>query len=128
MSSLFPSIPLDFIIDVILRRIYREKAIVTNIKLNEIKELVLLCTKNGHFSFNGQFSLQKDGIAMGSSLGSVVASIFMVELERILLPNLSSYMTSSKRYVDDTIVYFKRDAIDHVLFVLNLFHENILFT
>ena len=65
---------------------------------------------------------------MGSSLGSVVASIFMVELERILLPNLSSYMTSSKRYVDDTIFYFKRDAIDHVLFVLNLFHENILFT
>ena len=128
VSSLFASILLDFNVDVILRRIYCEKAIVTNITLNELKELVLLCTKNVHFSFNGQFSLQKDGIAMGSSLGSVVAIIFMVELERILLPKLSSYMTCWKRYVDDTIAYVKPDAIGHVLSVLNLFHENISFT
>ena len=31
----------------------------------------------------------------------------MVELERSLLPKLSSYMTSWVRYVDDTIAYFK---------------------
>ena len=29
---------------------------------------------------------------------------------------LSSYMTSWKRYVDDTIAYVKTDAIDHDLF------------
>ena len=51
--SFFASVPLDITIDVILRQIYREKAIVTNVTLNEIKELVLLCAKNGHFSFNG---------------------------------------------------------------------------
>ena len=65
MSSLFTSIPLDFTIDVILQQIYRGKDIVTNITLNELKEQLLLCTKNVHFSFNGQFYLQKDGIAMG---------------------------------------------------------------
>ena len=88
VSSLFASVPLDFTIDVILRRIYREKAIVMNITLNELKELVLLCTKNVHFSFNGQVSLQKDVIAMMSTSGSVIAGIFMVELEGILLPKL----------------------------------------
>ena len=40
---------------------------------------------------------------------------------------LSSYMTSWKRYVDDTIAYIKTDAIDHDLFILNSFHGNISF-
>ena len=105
-----------------------EKEIVTNITLNELKELLLLCTKNVHFPLNGQFYLQKHGIAKGSPLGPVIASIFIVELERSLLPKLSSYMTSWKRYVDDTFAYVKPDAIDHVLSILNSFHENISFT
>ena len=120
MFSLFTSIPLDFTIDVILQQIYREKDIVTNITLNELKEELLLCTKNVHFSFNGQFYLQKDDIAMGSPLGSVIVGIFMVKLERSLLPKLSSYMTSWKHYVDVTIAYVKQDPIDHVLFFSDL--------
>ena len=48
-------------------------------------------------------------------LGTVIAENFMAELERSLLPMLSSYMTSWKRYVDDTINYVKTDAIEHVL-------------
>ena len=65
---------------------------------------------------------------MGSPLGLVIARIFMVELERSLLSKLSSFMTNWKRYVDDTIAYVKPDAIDHVLSILNSFHENISFT
>ena len=60
-------------------------------------------------------------------LGTVIAENFMAELERSLLPMLSSYMTSWKRYVDDTINYVKTDAIEHVLFIGNSFHWNILF-
>ena len=41
---------------------------------------------------------------------------------------LSSYMTSWKCYVDDTIAYVKTDAIDHDLFILNSLHGNISFT
>ena len=65
---------------------------------------------------------------MGSLLGPVIAGIFMVELERNLLPTLSQYMTSWKRYVDDTISYVKVDCIEHVLNALNSFHANISFT
>ena len=65
---------------------------------------------------------------MGSPLGPVIAGIFMVELEKSLLPKLSSYMTSWKHYVDDTIAYVKPDAIDHLLSILNSLFENILFT
>ena len=65
---------------------------------------------------------------MGSSLGPVIAGIFMVELERNLQPTLSQYMASWKRYVDDTILYVKIDCIEHVLHALNSFHANISFT
>ena len=37
-------------------------------------------------------------------------------------------MASWKRYVDDTIAFVKTDAIGHVLFALNSFHEKISFT
>ena len=52
---------------------------------------------------------------MRSPLGSVIAGIFVVELERSLLLMLSCYMTSWKSYVDDTIGYVKVD-------VLNMFY------
>ena len=65
---------------------------------------------------------------MGMSLGPVIADIFMVELERNILPKLSQYMTSWKRYVDDTISYVKVDCIENVLNTLNSFHANISFT
>ena len=49
----------------------------------------------------------------------------MVEIEKSLLPKLSSYMTISKRHVNDTTVYVKQVAIDHALSILNSFHEYI---
>ena len=33
--------------------------------------------------------MQNDGVAMGSSLGPVLANIFMVESERTIIPSLS---------------------------------------
>ena len=65
---------------------------------------------------------------MGSPLGPIIADIFMVELERNLLPMLPQYMTSWKRYIDDTISYVKVDCIENVLNTLNSFHANISFT
>ena len=65
---------------------------------------------------------------MGSPLGFVIAGIFMVELERNLLPTIFQHTTSWRRYVDDTISYVKVDFIENLLNVLNSFHANISFT
>ena len=73
------------------------------------------------------FLTTKDGTAVGSPLGPAIAGIFMVELEKGLLPMLSTYISSWKRYVDDTFGYIKTDAIDYVLCILNSFHGNISF-
>ena len=128
VKSLFTYVPLDFTIDVILRRIYNENEIHTNIKRSEMKELLLLCIKNVHFTFNNDIYQQCDGVAMGSPLGPVIAGIFMAELERTLFPRLMEYMTPWKRYVDDTIATIKLTPIDHVLMILNTFPKNIKFT
>ena len=51
-----------------------------------MREILLLCTKNVHFTFRDVVYLQTDGVAMGSPLGPVLAGIFMVNLERSLVP------------------------------------------
>ena len=99
VTSLFTNVPLDFTIDVILKRIYDENEVNTNIPKQQMRDLLLLCTKNVHFSYNGDIYTQADGVAMGSPLGPVLAGIFMVELERTIL---KEHMTALKRYVDDT--------------------------
>ena len=48
----------------------------------DMKNLLLLCTKNGHFTFRSNIYQRKDSIAMGFPLGPVVAGIFTVHLER----------------------------------------------
>ena len=93
-----------------------------------MKEILLLCTKNVHFTFRDVVYLQTDGVAMGSPLGPVLAGIFMVDLERSLVPLLTAELSFWKRYVDDTITFVKTGTVDHILSVLNNFHPNIQFT
>ena len=90
--------------------------------------MLILCTKNVHFSMNGDIYLQIDGVAMGSPFGPVLAGIFMVKHERSLVRKLSNYIKFWKRFVDDTITFANIEAIDHTLTVLNSFGPNIQFT
>ena len=52
-----------------------------------MKEMLLPCTKNVHFSYNHYIYIQRDGVAMSSPLGPVLPGVFMVNLERSLVPN-----------------------------------------
>ena len=80
VASLFTNVSLEETIEVILKRIYINKEIATDIPKQEMIELLILCTKNVHFTFNNETYIQVDGVAMGSPLGPVLANIFMVEL------------------------------------------------
>ena len=126
--SLFTNVPLDETIDIITKRIYDKKEINTDIPKKEMRELLYLCTKNAHFTLNSKTYLQVDGVAMGSLLGPVLANIFMVEIERNIIPTLSNDISLWKRYVDDTICFIKLISINKVLETLNSYHTNIKFT
>ena len=94
-----------------------------------MKELLYLCTKSVHFSFDNNIYIESDGVAMGSPLGPTLANIFMVELERSEIPGpVNNKLNNWRRYVDDTICYIKVDSIDYVLSKLNNFHKSIQFT
>ena len=54
--------------------------------------------------------------------------IFMVELEKTLVPRLHEHVKKWRRFVDDTFAYVRNESIDYVLTTLNLFHPNISFT
>ena len=128
MKSLFTKVPLDRTIDIILKRIYSKHEKATNIGRKEMKDLITLCTKNVPFTFNNEIYQQRDGVAMGSPLGAVLAGIIMVELENSIVPKLNSHLQFWKRYVDDTLTIVKEGSINHVLQQLNSFYPNIQFT
>ena len=127
VSSLFTMVPLDYTVDLTLKRIYGDKEIESEISRKDMKNLSL-CTKNVYFFFGNNIYQQKDGVAMGSPLGPVLGGIFMVHLERTLMPELEKFMKPWKKYVDDTITYIKPDFITSVIDILNEFHQNVKFT
>ena len=64
VTSLFTNVPLDYIINIILRKIYKDKLIKTKLKRDEMRELLELSTKELHFSFNDKMYKQVDGVVM----------------------------------------------------------------
>ena len=118
VKSLFTNVPLDRTIDIILKKIYEKNEIVTSITKNEIKEMLILCTGNVHFTFECRTYVQTDGEAMGSPLGPALADIFMIELE-----NLVKYITFWKQYVDDTICFVKIGTTEFIISVFNSFKK-----
>ena len=93
-----------------------------------MRDLLLLCTKNVHFSYNNGIYIQTEGVAMALTLDLVLAFIFMVELKRTIFSILREQMSAWKRHVDDTISYIKEKYFEHVLSEPNGYHANIRFT
>ena len=88
-----------------------------------MKQLLMLCTKNVHFTYDNKVYQQNDGVAMGSPLGPVLSGIFMVELENRLVLTLNDSMTLWRRFADDAITFVKNDSIAYILDQLNSFHK-----
>ena len=80
-----------------------------------MKELLLLSTKKVHFTFNGKIYMQVDSFGMGSPLGPVLADIFMIELEKAVLPELIECIKYWKRYVDDAISFVKLGTVNYII-------------
>ena len=59
--------------------------------------------------------MQNNVVSMGSPFRPVLANMFLIELERIIIPSISDKIKLWERYVDDTIAFVKIDEIKNVL-------------
>ena len=128
VSNLFTNVPLEFTIDLVLKKVYNKKMVKTKLKRNELRELLMMCTKELHFVFNGKTYKQKDRVCLGSPLVPLLANVFMVHLEETIAPKLQTSMPTWIRYVDDTFTLVKKGKIEEIIAALNNFHPNIIFT
>ena len=127
VKLLLTSIPFTETIDIILDCVYNCKEMSTILTKNETKKLLTLCTKNVQFTLNNEIYVQNNGVAMGSSLGPILANIFMMKIENKLVPRLHQHVKKWRCYVDDTFAYVRNESVDCVLKTLNSFHPNISF-
>ena len=130
VESLFTNVPLKKTMDIILKRIFNDKLISTNLKKRSLKKLILdACTKTS-FIFNNKFYEQRDGVSMGSPLGPVLANILMTEFENIVIKKFVDDGTIKfyGRYVDDTLILMKPTDIKLVHDSVNHFDKNLRFT
>ena len=58
----------------------------------------------------------------------VLGDIFIIELEKAILPKLTESIKCWKRYVDDRISFVKLGTLNHIITKLNSFDKNIEFT
>ena len=54
VASLFTNVPLEETIEIILKSIYVNKGKTNDIPKQEMKELLILCTKNVQLTFNNE--------------------------------------------------------------------------
>ena len=118
VTSLFTNVPLMETVDYICQIIERDNLQI-DLPKPYIKELLLRCTMNVNFLFNGLIYRQIDGVAMGSPLGPRLANIFMSKLENTILHEEISEFSLYMRYMDDTLLFFDENkSISEILEVL----------
>ena len=87
-----------------------------------------MCVCDNTFLFNGKVYSQIDGVAMGSSLGPVLANIWMCHLEETYIFRHGSFPSFYRRYVDDTFCIFRnREDISSFHTFLNTVHNSTKF-
>ena len=58
-------------------------------------------------------------------MGPVLADMFLVELEKAILPELTECIKYWKIYADDTISFVKLGTMNYIITKLNSFDDNI---
>ena len=124
VNSLFTNIPLKETVDFLGDFLEANPGLI-NLPVPILKDLILLCTKDVKFYFQGDSYRQIDGVAMGSPLGPTLADIFMASLERMVEPMIQE-LPLYKRYLDDILIIANdRNQIDHTLSIFSALHKDI---
>ena len=130
VNTLFTSIPIEPAVNITKKHLEEEKDLHlrTNITVKHICCLLEFCLKNTYFLFKGRFYEQTEGAAMGSPSSSIVANLFMEDLEVQAIKTSPSPPVLWKRYVDDTFTIIKKQHKNSFLEHLNSINPSIKFS
>ena len=88
VTAMFTNIPVDETIDILTAKLFQNNWFNVkhnlNITRSQLKQLLEMAAKNQLFQFNGQLYEQRDGVAMGSPLGPLMANSFLCHIEENL--------------------------------------------
>ena len=130
VKSLFTNISVDFVIDLILNKIYDSNLSKTfhGLTKRQLRTLLVWTTKRTTFNFNCYSYDQIDGVAMGSPIAPAFADIFMNwVIEKTTEFSIQPLMFY--RYVDDCFAVFpNRFSALKFHHVLNTIHKDVKFT
>ena len=122
VSSLYPSIPIEESINIIIDIWQSNIAIIKS-----LLEYILYCDC---FTFAGFFFLQVRGVAMGTPMAPNFANLFMANFEEKFIFTFPFQPKFYKRYIDDIILIYDHplDKFIQLKEHLNQVHPTIMFT
>lgn len=130
--SLYPSIPIQESIEVILELCKTNKEIIKSfgIELHEVKKGLEIILNNNYIRFGDVIYRQKEGVAMGNRIAPVVAILFMNSIETSGITTAFMKPLIFKRYIDDCFGIWKGnyESLDRFLSHMNTLHPKIKFT
>ena len=109
VDSLFTNIPLEETINIYINFFYNNEDVIEDINKSEFKNLLSLATQEFYFIFNDVLYTQKDGVAMGSSLGPTMSNVFLSFYKVKWLEQYPKEFRPVfyRRYVADIFPFFK---------------------
>jgi hypothetical protein len=128
--SLFTSIPVQYALDIIKRKLYEsdEWKQLTNLQETQIVKLLKFVLNSSYFNFNGSHYHQVSGCNMGSPVSAIIAEIVMREIEITAINTSLVPVRWWRRYVDDSNSCLQKQDIDKFHCHLNSINQNIQFT
>ena len=102
-----------------LNKHYDNEKLETNISFNILKDLLYLCRKRVHVSYNDKIYIQIDGFAIASPMGPLLKTIFYIS-GKTVMPSLKIDVAHWRRYVNDTHTFTELSKIKHDLEKLNV--------
>ena len=128
--SLFTAIPVDKACEYIRSKLNNDNTLRsrTSLSTDDIISLLDFTFSNNYFVYNNCIYKQIHGCAMGSPVSPIVANLSMEVIEDLAISTSSVPPRIWKRYVDDSFVVIKKDAVSPFHDTLNACDPKISFT
>jgi hypothetical protein len=128
--GLFPSIPIDFALQIISDVIAADVSFESRCTLSRstILSLIEFLLKSTVFKFEGRVYEQVSGVPMGSPCSVVISNLVMERVENEALRALGSQPKFYRRFIDDIFTVIHVDLTDDFRDCLNGVHQNIQVT